>query len=84
MWPSPNGWSKRAHAKGIGLEAELGRLGGVEEDVQVEEGSAFLTDPKEAVEFVTETAAIRWRPDSKCWPVNEGTNNQSKSPSKVR
>jgi fructose-bisphosphate aldolase, class II len=46
---------KRAHANGISLEAELGRLGGVEEDVQVEEGSAFLTDPKEAVEFVTET-----------------------------
>jgi fructose-bisphosphate aldolase class II len=30
-------------------------LGGVEEDVQVDEGSAFLTDPKEAVEFVKET-----------------------------
>jgi fructose-bisphosphate aldolase, class II len=46
---------KRAHAKGISVEAELGRLGGVEEDVQVDEGSAFLTDPKEAVEFVKET-----------------------------
>jgi fructose-bisphosphate aldolase class II len=46
---------KRAHAKGVSVEAELGRLGGVEEDVQVDEGSAFLTDPKEAVEFVGET-----------------------------
>jgi fructose-bisphosphate aldolase, class II len=46
---------ERAHAKGISVEAELGRLGGVEEDVQVDEGSAFLTDPKEAVEFVRET-----------------------------
>ena len=46
---------KRAHAKGVSVEAELGRLGGVEEDVQVDEGSAFLTDPKEAVEFVKET-----------------------------
>src|SRR6478672_10601368 len=46
---------ERAHAKGLSVEAELGRLGGVEEDVQVDEGSAFLTDPKEAVEFVTET-----------------------------
>src|SRR3984893_14931040 len=46
---------KRAHAKGISVEAELGRLGGVEEDVQVDEGSAFLTDPKEAVEFVKKT-----------------------------
>ena len=33
----------------------MGRLGGVEEDVQVDEGNAFLTDPKEAVEFVLET-----------------------------
>src|SRR5438132_1133231 len=41
--------------KGLSVEAELGRLGGVEEDVQVDEGSAFLTDPKEAVEFVGET-----------------------------
>src|SRR3982750_541008 len=32
---------ERAHAKGISVEAELGRLGGVEEDVQVDEGSAF-------------------------------------------
>jgi fructose-bisphosphate aldolase class II len=46
---------QRAHERGLSVEAELGRLGGVEEDVQVEEGSAFLTDPKEAVEFVHET-----------------------------
>jgi fructose-bisphosphate aldolase, class II len=46
---------ERAHAKGLSVEAELGRLGGVEEDVQVDEGNAFLTDPKEAVEFVHET-----------------------------
>jgi len=45
----------RAHEKGVSVEAELGRLGGVEEDVKVDEGSAFLTDPKEAVEFVKET-----------------------------
>src|SRR5580704_1325865 len=44
-----------AHAKGVSVEAELGRLGGVEEDVQVDEGSAFLTDPKEGGEFVKET-----------------------------
>src|SRR6266852_4677827 len=46
---------ERAHEKGISVEAELGRLGGVEEDVKVDEGSAFRTDPKEAVEFVMET-----------------------------
>jgi len=39
----------RAHAKGIVVEAELGQLGGVEEDVV---GSVCLTDPNEAVEFV--------------------------------
>jgi fructose-bisphosphate aldolase class II len=42
----------RAHAKGISVEAELGMLGGVEEDIQVDEKHAMLTDPDEAVEFV--------------------------------
>jgi fructose-bisphosphate aldolase class II len=51
---------ERAHAKGLSVEAELGRLGGVEEDVQVDEGNAFLTDPKEAVEFVIETGCETW------------------------
>ena len=40
------------------MEAELGRLQGVEEGVNVDEGSAFLTDPKEAVEFVGETGCV--------------------------
>ncbi len=39
----------RAHAKGIVVEAELGQLGGVEEDVV---GSVCLTDPLQAAEFV--------------------------------
>lgn len=42
----------RAHAKGISVEAELGQLGGVEEDIAVDEGHASLTNPKEAVEFI--------------------------------
>src|SRR5881392_3537498 len=45
----------RAHAKGISVEAELGMLGGVEEDIKVEEGNACLTDPAEAEEFVKKT-----------------------------
>jgi fructose-bisphosphate aldolase class II len=45
----------RAHAKGISVEAELGRLGGVEEDIKVDEGHACLTNPDEAVEFVKRT-----------------------------
>jgi fructose-bisphosphate aldolase class II len=40
----------RAHDHGISVEAELGMLGGVEED-----GNACLTNPEEAVEFVRET-----------------------------
>jgi fructose-bisphosphate aldolase class II len=43
---------ERAHAKGISVEAELGRLGGVEEDIKVDEKHAMLTDPDEAAEFV--------------------------------
>jgi fructose-bisphosphate aldolase class II len=43
---------ERAHAKGISVEAELGMLGGVEEDIQVDEKHAMLTDPGEAKEFV--------------------------------
>ena len=42
----------RAHEKGISVEAELGMLGGVEEDIKVDEGHACLTNPEEAVEFV--------------------------------
>jgi fructose-bisphosphate aldolase class II len=45
----------RAHAKGVSVEAELGRLGGVEEHVSVDEGSAFLTDPEDAERFVKAT-----------------------------
>ena len=42
----------RAHAKGIVVEAELGQLGGVEEDIV---GSVKLTDPDQAAEFVEKT-----------------------------
>lgn len=41
-----------AHAKGLSVEAELGMLGGVEEDIKVDEKNACLTDPEEAHEFV--------------------------------
>lgn len=41
-----------AHAKGIVVEAELGKLGGVEEHVSVAEADAKLTDPAQAKEFV--------------------------------
>lgn len=41
-----------AHKKGISVEAELGQLGGVEEDISVSEDHAHLTDPAQAAEFV--------------------------------
>lgn len=41
-----------AHAKGIAVEAELGQLGGVEEDISVDESEAKLTNPKQAKEFI--------------------------------
>jgi fructose-bisphosphate aldolase class II len=43
---------ERAHANGLSIEAELGMLGGVEEDIKVDEKHAMLTDPDEAKEFV--------------------------------
>jgi fructose-bisphosphate aldolase class II len=43
---------ERAHARGISVEAELGMLGGVEEDVV---GHVCLTDPDQAKEFVEKT-----------------------------
>jgi len=45
----------KAHGKGISVEAELGMLGGVEEDISVDEKHAMLTDPGEAAEFVGES-----------------------------
>ncbi len=45
----------RAHPKGISVEAELGMLGGVEEDISVDEKHACLTNPVEAVEFIKQT-----------------------------
>ena len=44
-----------AHAHGVVVEAELGRLAGVEDDVNVAESDAMYTNPDEAVEFVNRT-----------------------------
>jgi fructose-bisphosphate aldolase class II len=44
-----------AHERGVTVEAELGRLGGIEEHVNVSAEDAFLTDPDEAVEFIGRT-----------------------------
>lgn len=44
-----------AHAVGVSVEAELGRLQGIEDNIVVEAKDAFLTDPEEAVRFVEAT-----------------------------
>ncbi|MBI4743843.1 MAG: class II fructose-1,6-bisphosphate aldolase [Actinobacteria bacterium] len=44
-----------AHAKGVSVEAELGRLSGIEDNISVAERDAILTDPDEAEKFVEET-----------------------------
>jgi fructose-bisphosphate aldolase class II len=44
-----------AHAKGVVVEAELGKLAGVEDNVKVDARSATFTDPEEAAEFVDKT-----------------------------
>lgn len=41
-----------AHAHGVVVEAELGRLAGVEDDVNVSANDAIFTDPEQAAEFV--------------------------------
>lgn len=47
---------KYAHAHGVVVEAELGQLGGIEEDVVgVDDVSAHLTDPAQAQTFVEKT-----------------------------
>ena len=46
-----------AHSKGVSVEAELGMLGGVEEDIAVDEKNALLTDPGEAKEFIERSGA---------------------------
>ncbi|MFZ2955759.1 MAG: class II fructose-1,6-bisphosphate aldolase [Candidatus Ozemobacteraceae bacterium] len=44
-----------AHKKGVTVEAELGRLAGVEDAVKVAAKDASYTDPEEAREFVEKT-----------------------------
>ena len=44
-----------AHAKGVPVEAELGKLAGVEDNISVTAKDAIYTDPDQAVEFVKRT-----------------------------
>ena len=44
-----------AHEHGVVVEAELGKLAGVEDDVNVSANDAMYTDPNQALEFVQRT-----------------------------
>ncbi len=44
-----------AHSRGVVVEAELGKLAGIEDDVNVSEQDSMYTDPAQAQEFVERT-----------------------------
>jgi fructose-bisphosphate aldolase class II len=44
-----------ARAMGVSVEGELGKIGGVEDDIAVEERDALFTDPEQADRFVSES-----------------------------
>ncbi|MET4696743.1 tagatose bisphosphate family class II aldolase [Endozoicomonas lisbonensis] len=46
---------KYAHARDVTVEAELGRLGGQEDDLIVDEKDALYTNPAQAAEFIERT-----------------------------
>lgn len=46
---------KAAHAMGVSVEGELGTIGGVEDDISVDEADAALAKPEEAIRFWEET-----------------------------
>lgn len=46
---------EKAHAKNISVEAELGVLAGVEDNLSVDAARSFYTDPKDVEVFVKET-----------------------------
>ena len=44
-----------AHSKGVVVEAEIGKLAGIEDEVNVSSDDAIYTDPEQAREFVERT-----------------------------
>ena len=45
-----------AHPRGVSVEAELGEIGGVDDDISVADQDAFLADPGKAEKFCREVA----------------------------
>ncbi len=46
---------KYAHKRSVSVEAEIGRLAGIEDDIDVKAGDAIYTDPQEAKRFAEES-----------------------------
>ena len=46
---------KYAHKRNVSVEAEIGRLAGIEDDIKVTKGEAIYTDPKQAKLFANES-----------------------------
>ena len=69
-----------AHAHGVVVEAELGTLAGIEDDVVVEAGAASYTKPEEVEEFVAKTGcdslAIAIGTSHGAYKFKPGTNPQ--------
>lgn len=69
-----------AHDRGVTVEGELGRLAGVEDDVQVSEEDSSYTRPEEVEEFVTKTGvdslAIAIGTSHGAYKFKPGTNPQ--------
>lgn len=69
-----------AHAHGVVVEAELGTLAGIEDEVVVEEGKQSYTDPSTVEEFVSKTncdsLAIAIGTSHGAYKFKPGTNPQ--------
>ena len=69
-----------AHAHGVVVEAELGTLAGIEDDVKVEAGEASYTKPEDVEEFVKRTGcdslAIAIGTSHGAYKFKPGTNPQ--------
>ena len=69
-----------AHDHGVVVEAELGTLAGIEDEVKVEEGHASYTRPEEVQEFVERTGcdslAIAIGPSTGAYKFKPGTKPQ--------
>ena len=69
-----------AHQHGVTVEGELGRLAGVEDDVNVSEADSSYTDPAQVEEFVSRTGvdslAIAIGPSHGAYKFKPGTKPQ--------